>query len=63
MFESPVTDLVVLRKKSRTEENFAALNVTLSDNDLANIQKVIEELPVAGDRYFGLSERQMHLWG
>ena len=51
------------RHKLRTEENLAALNITFTDDDLVSIQKVINEIPVEGDRYYGLSDRQMYLWG
>ncbi|EAU87803.1 aldo/keto reductase [Coprinopsis cinerea okayama7 len=50
-------------KSSRTLENLKAGDIQLSDADLDEINKVIATHQVKGDRYFGQSEEESHLWG
>ena len=51
------------RKASRTLENLQAGDIKLSEGDLAEVNKIIDTHEVKGDRYFGKSDEEMHLWG
>ncbi|RXW18079.1 hypothetical protein EST38_g7777 [Candolleomyces aberdarensis] len=50
-------------KASRTLENLQAGDIKLSEDDLAEVNKIINSHEVKGDRYFGKSDEEMHLWG
>jgi len=49
--------------KTRTLENLAGGDVDLSSQDLAEINQVLTTHKFKGDRYYGLSDKDMHLWG
>lgn len=51
------------RNKTRTLENLAGGDVDLSSQDLAEINQVLTTHKFKGDRYYGLSDKDMHLWG
>jgi len=50
-------------KANRTLENLAGGDIDLTEEDLQEINKGIETIDVKGDRYYGLSDKEMHLWG
>jgi hypothetical protein len=50
------------RKSTRTLENLEAGDIKLSDADLAETHKIVAGNETKGDRYYGLSDKEMHLW-
>lgn len=50
-------------KSTRTLENLEAGDLKLSNDQLAEINMAIETHEVKGDRYYGLSDQEAHLWG
>jgi pyridoxine 4-dehydrogenase len=44
-------------------ENLASGDIKLSAEELREIDDVINNHEVKGDRYYGLSDEQMNLWG
>lgn len=50
-------------KEVRTKENLAGGEKDVSPEEMAEIEKILADNPVKGDRYFGLSDKEMHLWG
>ncbi|KAJ7233756.1 aldo/keto reductase [Mycena rebaudengoi] len=50
-------------KASRTLENLEAGDVVLSAADVKEMNDVVEKYGVKGDRWFGVPEGQLHLWG
>jgi len=49
--------------KKRTIENLAGGDIDLTADELADIKKTLAENPVVGDRYWGSSDKEAHLWG
>ncbi|KIM80754.1 hypothetical protein PILCRDRAFT_822023 [Piloderma croceum F 1598] len=47
----------------RTLENLDAGNIDMTPEDISEINDVIENHEVQGDRYFGIGEKAAHLWG
>ena len=50
------------RRPSRTLENLQAGDIKLSDEVLAEVNKIVETFEIRGDRYHG-NDEQAHLWG
>ncbi|KAE9397410.1 putative oxidoreductase, partial [Gymnopus androsaceus JB14] len=50
-------------KASRTLENLQAGDIVLTAEESKAINDIIAKNPVVGDRYFGASDEQAHLWG
>ncbi|KAG8939269.1 hypothetical protein FRC04_006733 [Tulasnella sp. 424] len=50
-------------KVHRVQENFAAGNVTLTEEEVESIKTAVEDVGVRGGRYFDLSKEQEHRWG
>jgi pyridoxine 4-dehydrogenase len=44
-------------------ENLASGDIVLSNEEVQEIHGVVSSHEIKGDRYFGLSDEQMHLWG
>ncbi|KAI5122111.1 hypothetical protein M0805_002233 [Coniferiporia weirii] len=49
--------------KERTLENIVGGEIELTSEEVAAINKVLEDNPVQGGRYFAGSDEQNHLWG
>lgn len=49
--------------KTRTLENLAGGSVELEPEEKAEIDKLVEEFEVKGDRYGGQDPKTLHLWG
>jgi len=49
-------------KASRTLENLAAGDVIFTDEELKIINEAFSRTKITGDRYFGGSDADMHLW-
>jgi len=47
----------------RTLENLGAGNIDMTPEDIAEINDVIENNEVRGDRAFGIGDKAAHLWG
>jgi len=60
---STVIPLAGSSRSTRALENLASGDVNLSTEELGRIDDVINSHEVKGDRYYGLSDEQMHLWG
>lgn len=45
------------------QENFAAGNITLTEEEVESIKAAVEDVGVKGGRYFDLSKEQEHRWG
>jgi pyridoxine 4-dehydrogenase len=50
-------------KKERTLENLLGGNITLSRDELAEIEEIISSVEVKGGRYYEKRAAEMHLWG
>jgi pyridoxine 4-dehydrogenase len=55
--------VVLFRKKERTLENLAGVDVVLSSEDLAEIDKILASFEVKGGRYNDNMAAHLHLWG
>jgi len=51
------------RNKSRTEENIAACDVNLTQEEIAKMNDAVVEIGLKGNRLFAGMEDKMHLWG
>jgi len=49
-------------KASRTLENIQAGDIVFSQAELKEISDLLAKHEVKGDRYFGMSDEQLHLW-
>ncbi|KAJ2922171.1 hypothetical protein H1R20_g14926, partial [Candolleomyces eurysporus] len=49
-------------KASRILENLEAGDLELSSADLAKVNAIIETAEIKGDRYYGLTDEEAHLW-
>jgi pyridoxine 4-dehydrogenase len=50
-------------KASRTLENLGAAKVSLTDAEISELNKIVDECEVKGGRYNDAAEPHMHLWG
>ena len=50
------------RHVKRTLENLGAIDVTLTEEEITAVAKILDEHPVIGDRYFGEGSTGI-LWG
>jgi pyridoxine 4-dehydrogenase len=44
-------------------ENLGAGNIDMTPEDISEINDVLENHEVQGDRYFGVGDKAAHLWG
>ena len=52
------------RNKKRNLENIAAGPITLTETELAEIEKILEKVPVKGGRYNdNIDSKVLGLWG
>ena len=63
MITKPESELPMCRRKSRTVENIAAADIILSEQEIAEVGKVLEDHPVKGGRYFEGPDEKAYLWG
>ena len=61
--ESQLIHLYGKRHKARTLENLSGGNVQLTSEEKAEIDQVVDEFEVKGDRYGGQDPKAIHLWG
>ncbi len=52
-----------LSHETRTLENLAGGNVELTAEEKTEIQALVNEFEVKGDRYAGQDAKALHLWG
>ena len=51
-------------KASRVIDNISTSDITLTKEELAEIEKILEDYPVSGGRYFdNVPDNVLHLWG
>ncbi|KZV71887.1 aldo/keto reductase [Peniophora sp. CONT] len=50
-------------KTSRMVENVNTSDIKLTDDEHAQIERILEEYPVSGGRYFDAAAFELHLWG
>lgn len=50
-------------KAHRIQENFAACNIKLTEEEVNSIKDVVADIGVQGGRYFGQSQEVEHRWG
>lgn len=50
-------------KVHRVQENFAAVNIKLTEEEVDSIKAAVEDVGVKGGRYFDMSKEQEHRWG
>jgi len=54
---------IYYRNKSRTEENMAACDVNLTQEEITKMNDAITDVGLKGNRVFAGMEDKMHLWG
>lgn len=59
---SGLTINMFCRKASRTLENLQAGDIELTPEEVKAVDDIIVANPVVGDRYFGQSDEEAHLW-
>lgn len=55
--------MLYYRSKSRNLENLAGADIELTEEEKAEIGKVIAEVEVKGVRYFDVDPKTLMLWG
>jgi pyridoxine 4-dehydrogenase len=58
----PLSDFLIYRKSTRTLENLRAGDIVLSADEVKTINEAVESHEVRGDRYFGQTDEEAHLW-